>query len=360
MYDRKICTGDDKQINDALESFPSGHSTAAVSPKYHPFHSHTSHLTSPHQWAGFLFLYFYLNAKLKVFSNHHPAMWKLIALYTPLLGATLISAALTIDEYHNWYDVVAGAIIGSIMAISAYRMVYASVWDFRFNHIPLTRHTPFAYGGGAPGAGGFESAVWTHKAGWGYEEALGGAPFDAAHGLRGAFGGASGLRSAGNGHGIGHNNHEHDTHGAGGGLLGAGRHSHGDHHVIDNNHSSNNHPSHHSGGGGIFSRNRNNHNHSGIHNNNNNTTRENTASHPHNPADSTRYSNDMTREPGLMHTHGHGHGRDHDQNYEQGGARGGNPHQHPHSHSGSGSGSGSMGRRPVPPAKEGYPGGAMV
>ena len=32
MYDRKICTGDEKQINDALESFPSGHSTAAVRP----------------------------------------------------------------------------------------------------------------------------------------------------------------------------------------------------------------------------------------------------------------------------------------------------------------------------------------
>jgi diacylglycerol diphosphate phosphatase / phosphatidate phosphatase len=30
MYDRKICTGDEKQINDALESFPSGHATAAV------------------------------------------------------------------------------------------------------------------------------------------------------------------------------------------------------------------------------------------------------------------------------------------------------------------------------------------
>ncbi|KAF7506276.1 hypothetical protein GJ744_012084 [Endocarpon pusillum] len=175
MYDRKICTGDDKQINDSLESFPSGHSTAA--------------------WAGFAFLYFYLNAKLKVFSNHHPAMWKLVALYTPLLGATLISGALTIDEFHNWYDVVAGAIIGSVMALSAYRMVYASVWDFRFNHIPLTRHTPFAYGGGAPGAGGFESAVWTHKAGWGHEEALGGAPFDAAHGMRGAFGNATGLRN---------------------------------------------------------------------------------------------------------------------------------------------------------------------
>lgn len=54
MYDRKICTGDEKEINDSLESFPSGHTTAA--------------------FAGFIFLYLYLNAKLKVFANYHPAV----------------------------------------------------------------------------------------------------------------------------------------------------------------------------------------------------------------------------------------------------------------------------------------------
>jgi hypothetical protein len=265
-------------------------------------------------------------------------MWKIVALYAPILAATLISGALTIDEYHNWYDVVAGAIIGSVMAISAYRMVYASVWDFRFNHIPLTRHTPFAYGGGAPGAGGFETAVWTHKAGWGYEEALGGAPFDAAHGLRGAFGGASRLRSGTNGANHHDHDHGHGTHG--GGLLGAGRHSHGDRNdtVDTNRHSP-------SGGGSMFNRNRNNHSH-------NNTTLENTTSHPHNPADNTRYSGDMTevppREPGLTFgSHGSGSQHvDHNPNYDQGHAG----HQH----------QGSLGRRPVPPAKEGYVGDRMV
>jgi diacylglycerol diphosphate phosphatase / phosphatidate phosphatase len=165
MFNRKVCRGKTSDIDDSLESMPSGHSTAA--------------------WAGFLYLYFYLNAKLKVFSNHHPAFWKLIALYAPLLGATLITGSLTIDEFHNWYDCLAGAVIGSVFALSAYRMLYASVWDFRFNHIPLTRHTPFSYGAGPAGAGGFESAVFTRKAGWGFEEAYGGAPFDAAHGLRG-------------------------------------------------------------------------------------------------------------------------------------------------------------------------------
>ncbi len=46
MYDRTICTGDQKEINDSLESFPSGHSTAA--------------------FAGFIYLSLYLNAQLKV------------------------------------------------------------------------------------------------------------------------------------------------------------------------------------------------------------------------------------------------------------------------------------------------------
>jgi diacylglycerol diphosphate phosphatase/phosphatidate phosphatase len=144
MYDRTICTGDQNEIDDSLESFPSGHSTAA--------------------FAGFVFLYLYLNAKLKVWSNYHPAMWKLIATYAPILGATLIAGALTIDEYHNWYDCVAGAIIGTVMAFSAYRMVYASIWDWRINHIPLNRAVPF------PGTGRYvelEHAVFTRKVGWG-------------------------------------------------------------------------------------------------------------------------------------------------------------------------------------------------
>jgi len=169
MFDRSICTGDKNEIDDSLESMPSGHTTAA--------------------FAGFVFLYLYLNAKLKVFSNYHPAMWKIIALYAPILGACLIGGSLSIDEYHNWYDILAGAVIGTIMAFSSYRMVYASVWDFRFNHIPLLRHAPFVYGAGPSSFDGFHDVVFTRKAGWGTHEggSWGGAPFDAADGPRGSM-----------------------------------------------------------------------------------------------------------------------------------------------------------------------------
>ena len=109
MFQRNICRGNVDDIDDSLESMPSGHTTAA--------------------FAGFVFLSLYLNAKLKVWSNYHPAMWKLVATYAPILGACLIGGSLSIDEYHNWYDILAGAVIGTIMAFSAYRMVYASVWE---------------------------------------------------------------------------------------------------------------------------------------------------------------------------------------------------------------------------------------
>ncbi|KAM0752350.1 acid phosphatase/Vanadium-dependent haloperoxidase [Meredithblackwellia eburnea MCA 4105] len=121
-FTRAICTGDKKQINDSLESMPSGHSTAA--------------------WAGLLFLALYLNGKLKLFSDYRPQFWKMTAFFAPILGAFLISGALTIDEFHHYYDVIAGAMIGSCSALAAYRMSYASIFDFRFNHIPLPRLLP--------------------------------------------------------------------------------------------------------------------------------------------------------------------------------------------------------------------------
>lgn len=72
-------------------------------------------------------------------------MWKLILIWVPVLGAILIGGSLTIDASHNWYDVLAGGILGTLMAFSAYRTVYASIWDWRFNHIPLRRGEVFKY-----------------------------------------------------------------------------------------------------------------------------------------------------------------------------------------------------------------------
>ena len=124
---------------------------------------------------------------------------------------------------------LAGAVIGTFMAFSSYRMVYASVWDFRFNHIPVLRHAPFVYGTGPSSFDGFHDAVFTRKAGWGSHEgsSWGGAPFDAADGPRGTMpaqaegpmGGASTGHHAGGPHmqrkpvGAGRMSHEHGVRG---------------------------------------------------------------------------------------------------------------------------------------------------
>ena len=148
MFTREICQGNEKEISFAMTSFPSGHTSAA--------------------FAGFTYLFLYLNAKLKVWSNYHPAFWKLALLYAPILGAVLIACSVVVDYNHNWYDVLAGAVIGNIMAFSAYRVVWASIWDFRYNHIPLKRHIPFNYNN-APDivSTNLTSNTWTRKAGWG-------------------------------------------------------------------------------------------------------------------------------------------------------------------------------------------------
>ncbi|KAI1866227.1 uncharacterized protein JN550_007615 [Neoarthrinium moseri] len=142
MFTAEICTGEIEGINNALESFPSGHSTTI--------------------FAGMVYLYLYLNAKLKVFSNYHPAMWKLVLLYCPILGACLVGGSLTVDQSHNWYDIVAGGTIGTVFAFSSYRMVYAAIWDSRKNHIPLNRSSAFVWSDGVEGS----RMVFTKRAGW--------------------------------------------------------------------------------------------------------------------------------------------------------------------------------------------------
>lgn len=63
----------------------------------------------------------------------------MIMVFAPLLGACLIAGSLTIDEFHNYYDVLAGLAIRTTTAFASFRMVFAAIFDFRFNHIQLPR-----------------------------------------------------------------------------------------------------------------------------------------------------------------------------------------------------------------------------
>lgn len=149
MYSIDVCTNPDKQaLKNAMTSFPSGHSTAA--------------------FAGYVFLFLWMNAKLKVWSSHQTSFYWLALLMAPLLGATLMACALTIDQAHNWYDILAGSTIGTVMAFASYRICYAAIWDWRFNHIPLTRTERFGYDREE-----MERAVWIQKLGWGRDKERG-------------------------------------------------------------------------------------------------------------------------------------------------------------------------------------------
>ena len=177
----------------------------------------------------------------------------------------------------------------------------SQVWDFRFNHIPLTRHTPFSYGAGAAGAGGFESAVFTRKAGWGFEEAYGGAPFDAAHGLRGqAMGFNQGAPGRHGGAGIMGNKLDHDVerNGGGGGATTTGHehkgHGLGHHHTRNDEYDTNGtgvNGNNSTGGGGLTG-----HGHQRGYDNNNGTS----------PINKRNEGLSSTRNDGLANTRNDG------------------------------------------------------
>lgn len=76
-----------------------------------------------------------------------------------------------------------------MMAFSAYRMTYAAIWDWRFNHIPLHRGVPFDFGSPE-----LSDAVFTRRVGWGAGATSGG--YGSKHG---------GYDNGYGGHGLHHN-----------------------------------------------------------------------------------------------------------------------------------------------------------
>jgi diacylglycerol diphosphate phosphatase/phosphatidate phosphatase len=134
----QVCTGPSRRVREAQMSFPSGHASAA--------------------FAGFVFLALYLNAKYKVLSRgthfrdsygerqtsaeeevtgtrvHH---WKLVLFVVPWCIALVLALSKIRDRWHHPVDVVFGALLGTLFAHMAFKMVYWSVYDARTNHIPL-------------------------------------------------------------------------------------------------------------------------------------------------------------------------------------------------------------------------------
>lgn len=106
-----------KQQLFVMQSFPSGH-------------------TSESFFLG-TFLALYLNAKLKAFSDYHTGMWKWLAVMLPVFGSCLMAGTLVVDGNHHVHDILLSIPWGVLVALLAYRSHYASVFDYRTNHLPL-------------------------------------------------------------------------------------------------------------------------------------------------------------------------------------------------------------------------------
>lgn len=83
-----------------------------------------------------------MNGKLKVFADYRPKLWRAILTFIPILGAIIISLDEAVDSTriwdNAWCDCLIGAAIGTVAGFSSYRMAYASIFDYRVNHMSVS------------------------------------------------------------------------------------------------------------------------------------------------------------------------------------------------------------------------------
>ncbi|BEJ11190.1 hypothetical protein CspHIS471_0106120 [Cutaneotrichosporon sp. HIS471] len=103
----KACTRTDL-LQEGFRSFPSGHSSFA--------------------WSGMWYLELYLMAKLRV-ANRRGYTFKSWILLIPVSCSTLVSISRTMDYRHHATDVIAGAVVGLIVAWWGYRQYYPSLFS---------------------------------------------------------------------------------------------------------------------------------------------------------------------------------------------------------------------------------------
>lgn len=98
----RICTRTDL-LNDGFRSFPSGHSSFG--------------------WCGMVYLALFLAGKMHVLNKRGYTIKSWILL-VPIASASLISISRTMDYRHHATDVIAGGIIGALIAWYSYRQYY--------------------------------------------------------------------------------------------------------------------------------------------------------------------------------------------------------------------------------------------
>ncbi|GAA5978862.1 hypothetical protein JCM5350_004850 [Sporobolomyces pararoseus] len=126
----RVCTvTTGKIIDDGFKSFPSGHSSFA--------------------FAGLLYLSLYAAGKMHLFDRRGHAIKAWIAV-TPCIGATLIAVSRTMDYRHHATDVIAGALLGSWVAVLTYHLYYPTLFSPNC-HLPFSPRIPPSNSAVSPG-----------------------------------------------------------------------------------------------------------------------------------------------------------------------------------------------------------------
>ncbi|SJX64521.1 related to DPP1-diacylglycerol pyrophosphate phosphatase [Sporisorium reilianum f. sp. reilianum] len=124
-----ICTVgvDNKTLRDGFRSFPSGHASTS--------------------FAGLTYLSLYLAGKLHLFDRrgHAVSAW---LCGIPLMAATLIAVSRTMDYRHHATDVIAGALLGLVIAYWSYKLYYPAL-SHRLSHKPYSPRIPAEHMAGA-------------------------------------------------------------------------------------------------------------------------------------------------------------------------------------------------------------------
>jgi len=107
LFDISICTNTDTEVLDeGRRSFPSGHASSTFS--------------------SFVILTLFMVGKLRIF-NRRTCIWRLLVSSLPLFGAIFIVSTRYQDNLHHWSDLLAGAIIGTIIGSIVYHFFYPPV-----------------------------------------------------------------------------------------------------------------------------------------------------------------------------------------------------------------------------------------
>lgn len=116
------CTGKESVVDQGLVSFPSGHSSTA--------------------FCGGTYLTLWLLGKMRVYAcgqSGNRQLWKLSVASLPMWWAAFVAISRTMDYHHNFSDILAGSILGAVVAKVVYPLYYPSL-DSKSPDEPILRN----------------------------------------------------------------------------------------------------------------------------------------------------------------------------------------------------------------------------